>query len=273
MKISIITLFPKMISGFFEESIVKRAIEKGVLEINLVNLRDFAVDEYGSVDDRPYGGGAGMVLRADVIHKAISNITLRQAQGDGEQSRTIKYHISKRQSKNKKERVVLTSAKGKVFNQDKTIEYSKIDHLIIISGHYEGVDERVLDFVDEEISLGDFVLTGGEIAVSAIVDSIARLLPGVLKKEEASRKESFFEISVKHLTEIVGEDKVLKKLKEKGVKTVTLLEYPHYTRPEEFQKKKVPDVLLSGDHKKIEEWRLKKAYEETLKKRPDLLYG
>jgi len=225
MKISIITLFPKMISGFFEESIVKRAMTKKLVEIEIINLRDFAIDDYGTVDDRPYGGGVGMILRVDVIHKAISKI------------------------KNRKSKIVLTSPKGKVFDQKKAQEYSKLDHLIIISGHYEDVDARVQDFVDEEISMGDFILTGGEIPASAIVDSIVRLIPGVLKKEQATISESF------------------------NINGKKILEYPQYTRPEEFKGLKVPKVLMSGDHKKIEKWREEKALEETEEKRPDLFAG
>ncbi len=223
MKISIITLFPKMISGFFEESIVKRAVEKNLVEIEIINLRDFAIDDYGTVDDRPYGGGAGMILRVDVIHKAISKI------------------------KNQKSKIVITSPKGKIFDQKKAQGYSQLDHLIIIAGHYEDVDARILDFVDEEVSMGDFILTGGEIPASAIVDSIVRLIPGVLKKDKATINESF------------------------NINEKKILEYPQYTRPEEFMGKKVPEVLLKGDHKKIEKWREEKAIEETKLKRPDLL--
>ena len=214
-----------MISGFFEESIVKRAVEKNLVEIEIINLRDFAIDDYGTVDDRPYGGGVGMILRVDVIHKAISKI------------------------KNRKSKIVLTSPKGKVFDQKKAQEYSKLDHLIIIAGHYEDVDARVQGLVDEEISMGDFILTGGEIPASAIVDSIVRLIPGVLKKEQATISESF------------------------NINGKKILEYPQYTRPEEFKGLKVPKVLMSGDHKKIEKWREEKALEETEEKRPDLFAG
>jgi len=240
-----------MISGFFEESIVKRAQEKNLVEIEIVNLRDFAVDEYGSVDDRPYGGGAGMVMRIEPLYKAI-------------QSAKCKIQSSKL-------RVVLTSAKGKIFNQKIAKEYSRLKHLVIIAGHYEGVDERVLKYVDEEVSLGDFVMTGGEVAASAIVDAVVRLIPGVLKKDDATTNESFFTVSIDRLIESVGEDDILRKLKEKRVDTVTLLEYPHYTRPEVFMEKRVPEVLLSGDSKKIEHWRLQQAYEQTKQRRPDLL--
>ncbi len=235
MKISIVTLFPNMIEGFFQESIVKRAIAKKLVEIEIINLRDFAVDDYGSVDDRPYGGGAGMVLRIEPIYKALSKIS------------NFQFPISKQISKASNQKIVLTSPKGNLFTQKKAQRYSKLSQLIILAGHYEGVDERVSDFIDEEISLGDFVLTGGEIVVSAIVDSVVRLIPGVLQKKEATKQESFN----------VGGKKIL--------------EYPQYTRPENFKGLMVPKVLLSGDHKKIEAWRLKKAREETKKKRPDLL--
>ena len=232
MKISIITLFPKMISGFFEESIIKRAQNKKLVEIEIINLRDFAIDDYGSVDDRPYGGGAGMILRVDVIHKALTKV----------KSQKLKVKSSSQNSK-----VIITSPKGKVFDQKKAVEYSKLDNLIIIAGHYEDVDARVLDYVDEEISMGDFILTGGEIPASAIVDSVVRLIPGVLKKNQAIKNESF------------------------NINDKKLLEYPQYTRPEEFMGKKVPSVLLSGDPKKIRIWQEKQALEETRKKRPDLL--
>lgn len=246
MKITIVTLFPKMISSFFEESIIKRAQEKGLVEIELVNLKDFAIDDYGRVDGRPYGGGAGMVLRVDVVVNALNKV------------------------KSDRARTILTSAKGKVFNQKKAQEFSVLEHLIIVAGHYEGFDERVLDYIDEEVSIGNFVMSGGEIAVAAIVDAIVRLVQGVLKKEEASREESFYEVTVDELIKVVGEHTVLKELKNKKEK-VQLVEYPHYTRPEDFSGKKVPEVLLSGNHKEIKNWRLQKAFEETLKKCPDLL--
>jgi len=262
MKISIITLFPKMISSFFEESIVKKAKEKGLVEIELINLRDFALDSYGTVDDRPYGGGVGMVLRIEPVYKAVQSVISNYQFLISKQSSNFQKPISK---------IILTSPKGKVFNQEKARKYAKLDNLVIICGHYEGVDERILNFVDEEVSLGDFVMTGGEIAAAAITDAVCRLIPGVLKKEKATEIESFFEVSIDKLIEVVGEDEILKKLKEKGVKKVKLLEYPQYTRPEDFLGFKVPKILLSGNHKEIEIWRLKKAYEETRKKRKDLL--
>lgn len=223
MKITILTLFPKMISGFFDESIIKRAVGKKLVELEIVNIRDFAIDKYGTVDDRPYGGGAGMVMRVDVVDRALQKV------------------------KTDKSKVILTTPKGKTYDQKKAMEYSRENHLVIIAGHYEGVDERVLEQVDEEISIGDFVMTGGEIAAAAIADSVIRLIPGVLKKEEATINETFN----------IGGKK--------------LLEYPQYTRPEEYKGKRVPEVLIGGNHKDINQWRMEKAIEETRKKRPDLL--
>lgn len=236
MKISIITLFPKMVSAFFEESIIKRATDKKLVEIEIVNLRDFAIDDYGTVDDRPYGGGAGMVLRVEPVYKAISNIKSQ-----------ISNQNQKLKIKNYKTKIILTSPRGKIYSEKIAVEYSKLDHLIIIAGHYEGVDERVVEFIDEEISIGDYVLTGGEIPAAAVADSVVRLLPGVLKKEEATVNESF------------------------NIKDKTILEYPQYTRPEEFKGLKVPEVLLHGNHRKIEDWRIEKAIEVTKKRRPDLM--
>ncbi len=253
MKITVITLFPKMISGFFEESIVKRAKEKGVVEIEIVNLRDFASDAYGTVDDKPYGGGVGMVMKVEPIWKALESLSAR------------------RQAPSGKQKIIYTSPKGQQFNQQKVQEYSQLNHLIILAGHYEGVDERVMEYIDEEVSLGDFVMTGGEITAASIVDAITRLLPGVLKSDEATQIESFFEVSVKDLIKIVGMDENLRKLQKKNILNIRLLEFPQYTRPEEFMDKKIPDILLSGDHKAIYEWRLKQAYKETKRKRPDLL--
>lgn len=250
MKITVITLFPKMISGFIDESIIKRAQEKGAVEVEIVNLRDFALDHYGSVDDRPYGGGAGMVLRVEPIYEALQKV---------------------QSGKTAKPYVLLTSPKGRIFNQKTALEFSKLENLVIIAGHYEDVDQRVREYINEEISLGDFVMTGGEITATAIVDSIVRLLPSVLKKEEATKTESFFDVDVRTLLELFPNDEHLSQLLQNGVEKIQLLEYPHYTRPEEFLGKKVPEILLSGHQKNIEEWRMKKAYEETLKKRPDLL--
>ncbi len=224
MHISIITLFPEMFSGAFDASIVKRAKEKGKLHIHLVNLRKFASDTYGTVDDHPYGGGTGMVLRVDVIDRALKH------------TRTL--------IKEGTPRVILMTPQGETYTQKKARQLSTADHLILLCGHYEGVDERVRALVDEEISIGDYVLTGGEIPAMVLTDSIARLLPDVLVKADATTNESFEQ---------------------------SMLEYPHYTRPEIYGDARVPAVLLSGNHKNITKWRQEQALEKTRKRRPDLL--
>jgi len=221
MKIDILTLFPEMFKGPFEESIVKRAKKKGLVEINIHNLRDWARNKHKTLDDRPYGGGMGMVLMVEPIYQALSDIKTRGS------------------------RVILLTPQGTPFRQKKARELSKLKHIIFIAGHYEGVDARVQEhLVDEEISIGDYVLTGGELPAMVVVDTVVRLLPGVLEKE-ATEKESFSPAS--------------------------LLDYPTYTRPETFRGWKVPEVLLSGNHAEIEKWRNKKSLEATRKKRPDLL--
>lgn len=220
MKISILTLFPQMFEGPFDYSIVKRAIEDNHVEINFVDIRNFGEGKHKIVDDKPYGGGIGMVLKVDVLEKAI-NQTLDPKLDRSEQ------------------KVILMSASGKTYSQTKTREYSNLKHLIIVCGHYEGVDERILEYIDEEISIGEFVLTGGEIPAMLITDSVTRLIPGVLK-EGATKLESFSDET---------------------------LEHPQYTRPEKFKGKNVPEVLLSGNHGKIEEWKRKQSIEKTKKVR------
>jgi tRNA (guanine37-N1)-methyltransferase len=232
MKISILTLFPEMFSGPFAHSILKRAQEKGLVEIELINIRDFGLGNHHVVDDTPYGGGVGMVLKVDVLHKAIQHA--RGTLGTSDTHDTRQW-------------VILMSATGSTFNQTKAKSFSKLDHLIIICGHYEGVDERAKQYIDEEISIGDFILTGGELPAMLISDAITRLLPGVIT-EGATEDESF--------SELTGQP---------------LLEYPHYTRPQIYENESVPEILLSGDHKKIETWRKEKSLALTKKRRPDLL--
>lgn len=227
MKIDILTLFPKMFQGPFEESIVKRAQEKGLVEIKIYNLRDWAKDKHKSADDRPYGGVVGMVMMVEPIDRAL---------------RALKPEV-----KSQKSKVILLDPGGTPFTQSKAQKLSGLDHLILIAGHYEGVDQRIKEhLVDEEISIGDYILTGGELPAMVVVDTVVRLIPGVLEKPEATQFESFSE---------------------------SLLEYPQYTRPEDFKGWRVPKILLSGDHKKIEEWRAKKSLERTKKRRPDILEG
>lgn len=224
MKISILTLFPEVITPFLEHSIIKRAVEKKLVVFHKFNLRAFAYDKHKTVDDRPYGGGTGMLLKIEPLVAAIE-------------------HIEKKEGKAYK---VLLSPKGKLWTQVFAKRLSKVQtsHLLLICGHYEGVDARINEFIDEEISIGKFILSGGEAAAIVVIDSLVRLIPGVLKNENATLEESF----------------MIRAGKTK------LLEYPQYTTPREFRGLKVPSVLLSGDHKKIKEWRMKKAWEETRKR-------
>ena len=234
MRIDILTLFPSMFKGPFQESIIKRASDKELVEIKIHNLRKWAVDKRGTVDDRPYGGGIGMILMLEPIYKALEELKTKNSK--------------------LKTKVILLDPRGKVFNQEIAQKLSKQQHLIFICGHYEGVDERVRKhLVDEVISIGDYILTGGELPAMVITDTIVRLLPGVLEKPEATKFESFSD------------------LKNEKLKVGNLLEYPQYTRPENFLGWKVPKILLSGNHQKIAEWRRKKAEELTKKFRPDLV--
>jgi len=233
MKIDILTLFPEMFQGPFSESILHRAQEKGLVEIKIHNLRKWTKDKRGTVDDRPYGGGVGMVVMVAPIAEAIGELKVQSA----------------------KCKVILLSPRGRVWKQKMAKRYSKFEHLILICGHYEGVDERVRSFVDEEISIGDFVLTGGEIPAMAIVDSVVRLIPGVLEKSDATKNESFS-------SAISSQSSAIRQ---------NLLEYPQYTRPENFNGQKVPKILLSGNHAEIEKWRAEQALRITKKNRPDLL--
>ena len=223
MKISIITLFPEMFAGSFDTSIIKRAQNKKVVEIFFVNLRSFGLGKHRTVDDTPYGGGHGMILKVDVLAKAIE--------------KTRDPRLSKQEQK-----VVLLSAAGKKFGQKKAEDFSKLSHLILVCGHYEGVDGRIKAYIDEEVSIGDFVVTGGEIPAMLVADSVVRLLPGVLKSG-VTDEESFH----------------------------PFLEYPHYTKPAVYKNLAVPAVLLSGNHQEIAAWRNKQALRTTRKNRPDLL--
>jgi tRNA (guanine37-N1)-methyltransferase len=223
MKVSIITLFPEMFEGPFSSSIIKRAIDKKLIEINFVNLRKFGLGSHKTVDDTPYGGGKGMILRVDVLQKAIEAAKDMQ--------------LNKREQK-----IILLSAHGKQFEQKVAGSFSKLKHLILICGHYEGFDERVKRFIDAEISVGDFILTGGEIPAMLITDAVSRLVSGVIKDDSATF-ESFS----------------------------PYLEYPQYTKPQIFNNLKVPEILLSGNHAKINQWRGSESLRVTKKLRPDLI--
>ncbi len=225
MRIDVLTLFPAMFNGPMTESILKRAQDAGLFEIGLHDLRDYAEGKYKQIDDSPYGGGAGMVMRPDVLVKGIEAIS---------NERSAMSDVVKREKRKEKSGVhrIYLSPRGKRLTQTKVEQLAKKDHLLLLCGHYEGVDQRVIDgWIDEEISIGDYVLTGGELPAMVLIDAVVRHIPGVLGKDESAHEESFS-----------------KSLKRKR-------EYPHYTRPEEFRGMRVPDVLLSGHHKKIEEWR------------------
>ena len=219
MKIDVLSLFPGMFSGVFEESIIKRAINEDKVSINIHNFRDFSLDPHNKVDDTPYGGGAGMVLTCQPIFDCVKSLRSDDSI------------------------VILLTPDGEVYKQSKAYELSKCKHLIFICGHYEGFDERIRSICDLEISIGDYVLTGGEIASMAIIDSIVRLIPGVIE-EESHVNDSFND---------------------------NLLDYPTYTKPRVYEGMEVPEVLVSGDHKKIAEWRREESLKRTRERRPDLL--
>ena len=225
MLIDIITLFPEMFGGVFGESIIKRAVEKNILEIRFTQLRDFAFDKHRQVDDSPFGGGAGMVLKPEPVYRAVRDVL---SKSDDKLSR----------------KVIITDPSGEVFTQSKAKELAALDQIIFICGHYEGFDARIYDLADELISIGDYVLTGGELPAMVIVDAVARMLPNVLGSAESAETDSFFD---------------------------GLLGFPQYTRPRDFEGKIVPDVLLSGHHANIKKWREAQALNLTRTRRPDLI--
>ena len=223
LEINILTIFPNMFKSPFSESILKRAQEKGLIKINLINLRDFTLDKHKTVDDYSYGGGPGMVLKPQPIWDAVE--------------------VIKKNKSLSPLKIIITSAQGKIFNQGMAKDLSKEKRLLIICGRYEGIDERIPQLLDaEEVSIGNFVVSGGELPAMLMVDVISRMIPGVLGKEESMVNDSFYN---------------------------GYLDYPHYTRPDEFKGSKVPDVLLSGNHKEIEKWREKQSLLRTLIRRPE----
>lgn len=229
-----LTLFPEMVSQGLNTSIIGRAIDKGLISLNTVNIRDFSKDKHKRVDDYPYGGGAGMVIQAEPVYDTYTYVVNQISEKNAGKNR-------------KKPRVIYVTPQGPIFNQGMAKELSQEDDLIFLCGHYEGIDERVLEMiVTDYISIGDYVLTGGELPAMVMIDAIARLIPGVLNNEVSSEFESLHD---------------------------NLLEYPQYTRPEVFHGRRVPDILLSGHHAKIEAWRREQAIQRTLQRRPDLLPG
>jgi tRNA (guanine37-N1)-methyltransferase len=253
MKFSIVTIFPNIFKSFSEEALISRAIKKRIISLDLFNLRDWTKDAHKTVDGRPYGGGVGMVMRADIIAKAIKSLKLK-----------VKSHRSRTSSlrgkKKEKVRVIVFSAKGKKFTQTDAKRLAKFDQLIMICGRYEGIDERVIQYLtDEEISIGDYVLFGGEVPAMVVVEAVSRMIPGTVGKQKSVEDESFSNL------------KGIDRQEAEGV-----LEYPHYTRPEAIKiagkNRLVPKVLLAGDHKKVDDWRKKQSFLLTKKRRPDLLH-
>lgn len=224
MKFYILTLFPEMVEDGLNTSIIGRAVENGLIEIEAINIRDYTIDKHKKVDDYPYGGGAGMVMQAQPVYDAYMSIVER-----------VGHKIP----------CVYLTPQGKTFNQEMAKEYSELDEVVLLCGHYEGIDERVLEeIVTDYVSIGDYVLTGGELPAMIMVDAISRLVPGVLHNDDSTSQESF---------------------------SNNLLEYPQYTRPEEWNGKKVPEILLSGNHAKVDEWRHEQSVLRTRANRPDLL--
>jgi len=241
MKFSIITIFPEMVNDYANVSIIARAISKKLISIKAHDLRSFAKDSHHTVDDRPYGGGFGMVLKPDIMHKAIQKVS-------GKKSKSAK----------RKQKVILLTPQGKKFNQTDAKKLSKMQNLIFVSGRYEGFDERIRSMVDDEFSIGDFILMGGELPALVMIEAISRFIPGVVGKFGSIVNESFADLN------LAGENQLK-----------SLLEYPQYTRPEILKigakKMKVPKVLLSGNHAKIVSWRFEEALKRTKKRRPDIL--
>ncbi|MCQ4087164.1 tRNA (guanosine(37)-N1)-methyltransferase TrmD [Saccharibacillus sp. JS10] len=243
MRIDVLTLFPEMFDGVFNASILGKARDKGIVELSAVNFRNYSTSKHGQVDDMPYGGGGGMVLKPEPIFAAVEDLLRIREEEAGAESEAAQ--VNEKPSDSSRPRIVLLCPQGQTFTQQKAEEFAKEDHLIFICGHYEGYDERIRDgLVTDEISIGDYVLTGGELPAMVMIDSTVRLLPGVLGNANSAVSDSF---------------------------STGLLEYPHYTRPTEFRGMKVPDILLSGHHANIEAWRRRESLRRTLERRPDLL--
>ena len=241
MKFYVLTLFPEIPRAFFENSIMAKAVEKGIIAYELVNIRDFAFDKHKTCDDSPYGGGAGMLMKTEPLCKALESVKVKSKfLDDG----TVKKTKKSKKNKTKGKRVIYVTPSGKPLTQKLAYELSQEEELVFICGRYEGIDQRIIDsYVDDEISIGDYVLSSGELAATVIIDSVYRLVDGVISSESLE-EESFSD---------------------------GLLEYPQYTRPEVFKGMKVPDVLLSGHHENIRKWRLKKRLAKTLQNRPEMI--
>ena len=224
MRFDVITIFPEIFRGVFEFGIIRRAVEAGLIEIRVHDLRDYAHDRHRTVDDRPFGGGAGMVMKPEPLFRSVEAVT-----AGAQEAKTV-----------------LLSPQGRLFNQLIAEEFAREDFMVLVCGRYEGVDERVVEHLSDEVSIGDYVLSGGEIPAMVVIDAVTRLIPGALGSEQSAARESFSD---------------------------GLLDHPQYTRPPEYRGMKAPDVLQSGNHQEIERWRRRKAIEKTLRRRPDLIEG
>ena len=251
MRFDLITIFPEFFAGPLDHGIVRRAREAGIAEINIQDLREFTKDKHRTVDDRPFGGGEGMVLKPEPLFEAVEKLVGRGV-GTAAEPRERDANTA----------VVLMSAAGRLFTQETARRYAQLDRLILICGRYEGVDERVAEHLaDEEVSVGDYVLSGGEMPAALIIDAVTRLLPGALGNEASTQNESFQDYARAPTPAAPGPSR------ERDV----LLDYPHYTRPAEYRGWKVPDVLIGGNHAEVAKWRRQRALEKTRRNRPDLL--
>jgi tRNA (guanine37-N1)-methyltransferase len=263
MKFELITIFPDFFRGPLEYGIVRRARESGLVEINIHDLRSFTKDKHRTVDDRPFGGGEGMVLKPEPIFGCLEFLRVAPRE------ERVRSRESGVRSQRARESVVLLSPQGELFDQRIAAEMSQLDRVFLICGRYEGVDERVSEFLaDREISVGDYVLSGGELPAAIIVDAVTRLLPGALGNEASARTESFGTGEVNPNLPVDAEGK---RIPDSTISAGGLLDYPHYTRPSDFRGMVVPEALASGDHEAIRRWRRKQALEKTLRNRPELL--
>ena len=253
MRFDLITIFPEFFAGPLDHGIVRRAREAGIVQIHVQDLREFTKDRHKTVDDRPFGGGEGMVLKPEPLFEAVEKL-LGQSIGDSTQATVIPSGTS----------VVLLSAAGKLFTQETARRLAKLDRIVLICGRYEGVDERVAEHLaTEEISVGDYVLSGGELPAAIVLDAVTRLLPGALGNEASTENESFRELEIEESIS-VAENSHRRRAR-------LLLDYPHYTRPAEYRGWKVPEVLIGGHHAEVAKWRAQQAAEKTRRNRPDLL--
>jgi len=258
MRFDLITIFPEFFLGPLEHGIVRRARESGLVEVRVLDLRDFTKDRHRTVDDRPFGGGEGMVLKPEPLFEAVESL-VGHSVGDA----------AKPGARNPKAAVILMSAAGKVFRQETARSYTELERIIFICGRYEGVDERVAEHLaTEEISVGDFVLSGGELPAMMIVDAVTRLLPGALGNEASSQNESFSRVARPESNALppVGNASQLSRISSHA-----FLDFPHYTRPAEYRGWAVPEILIGGNHAEVAKWRRAAAIEKTRRNRPDLL--